>query len=611
MKTYLRKILAVALATLMLLSCLSLASFAAVTGLGSVTETEITGGNENVGDIVDNEEAEVAEEEEEPADTVVEPVRTFELYQIFVGDFSEGVLSNIKWGENAKKPESHDGHGTETVTGDQVCAYVLDQINGVKDASSDSAKLDVITQYVDLTTTPYRDEDNGPTKSDDGYTYTGIAPGYYLIKDGSNSYKKNSDGSDNDNIGAYTLYVVKSSGTSLFFEPKGSTPSVEKKVKEDDSWVDSNSASVGENVSYRIVGTISSRISEFDSYYYSFTDTLAPGLTYDSTSLVVTLYNTKTATSETVTSKFESTATEWNKTNGTTIKVTANDLKTALKDYTLSENSQIIVTYTAKLNQYAKVGTASNDNTVKLTFSNDPNWDSKDATDDQPYGPTGETPDSTVKTYTTSLTVTKKDGAGEKILTGAEFTLSGNGVKQVLVSEVKYTEVEEGVVGTYWELTDGTYTTTNPVGVNVDTSVYKDVNTSYNKETVMTLKGENTSATTVVGTVDDNGVVTFTGLGAGAYTLTETKAPAGYNTADPISFTISFDPTNNAFSVKDRDSIAVSSNLLSTTVLNFAGNSLPHTGGIGTTIFYTIGSIMILAAAVLLIVKKRMGRENS
>jgi fimbrial isopeptide formation D2 family protein/LPXTG-motif cell wall-anchored protein len=594
MKKNLRKILASAIALLMLFSCLSLTAFAGE----------------------DNSETEAPETEAPAAaDTTVEPVRTFELYQIFVGDFSEEVLSNIKWGANANKVTVHTGHGTTeaTVTGDEVCAYVLNDINSIKDATSDQAKLDVITKYVNFDSTPYRDEDNGPTKGGDGYTYTGIEAGYYLIKDGEKSYTKNSDGTDNDYIGAYTLYVVKSSGTSLFFEPKGSTPSVTKDVKEGDSWVKANSASIGEDVDYRIVGTISSRISEFKKYYYSFTDTLDPGLTYKANSIAVQLFNTKTEVYVTVTDKFDIKVSDRDATKGTTITITATDLKTAMGDNTLDENSQIIVTYTAKLNEYAKVGTDSNNNKVQLIFSNDPNWDGKETTDDKPNGPVGETKEPEVKTYATSLTITKKDGSGQKTLTGAEFTLTGNGVKQVLVSEVKYT-ADNG--GTYWKLADGTYTTTDPNTEGIDKSKYDaDTTTKYKKETVMTLKGEGAgesgATTSVVGTVDENGVLTFKGLGAGAYTLTETKAPAGYNTADPISFTISFDPTTKTFEVKDRDSIAVANNLLTTTVLNFAGNALPHTGGIGTTIFYTVGSVMVLAAVVLLIVKKRMSRENS
>ena len=161
--------------------------------------------------------------------------------------------------------------------------------------------------------------------------------------------------------------------------------------------------------------------------------------------------------------------------------------------------------------------------------------------------------------------------------------------------------------GTYWKLTNGTYTTTEPT---VDNSAdYADTNTKYNKTTELVAKGTGKTEASVVGAVDsETGTVTFTGLGAGTYTITETKTPAGYNTIAPITFTLTFNAETKTFSSSIPTVVIVGEdNTLDTTIVNKAGSTLPETGGIGTTIFYVVGSVLVLAAVVLLVTKKRMG----
>ncbi len=114
---------------------------------------------------------------------------------------------------------------------------------------------------------------------------------------------------------------------------------------------------------------------------------------------------------------------------------------------------------------------------------------------------------------------------------------------------------------------------------------------------VVNTAGTGTSAKIVAGNV------TIKGLAAGTYYLQETKAPTGYNKlAGRKEFTIGTENltatiTNNKY---------VSGGV---EVENKAGSLLPSTGGIGTTIFYIIGGILVVGAAVLLVTKKRMGRE--
>lgn len=121
------------------------------------------------------------------------------------------------------------------------------------------------------------------------------------------------------------------------------------------------------------------------------------------------------------------------------------------------------------------------------------------------------------------------------------------------------------------------------------------------------------------------GKISFKGLGEGIYTLTETKTPAGYNTINPITFTVKFTAPDSVTDgseqcqweitgwTTDEDgnqTILSSGGIFAANIINVRGTLLPSTGGIGTTIFYVAGSILVLAAVVLLVTKKRMTKEK-
>ena len=98
---------------------------------------------------------------------------------------------------------------------------------------------------------------------------------------------------------------------------------------------------------------------------------------------------------------------------------------------------------------------------------------------------------------------------------------------------------------------------------------------------------------------DANGSVEpFIGLANGEYTLVEKTVPAGYNKADDHKFTIA-----------ERD-YSETNLKKSATVINNAGAELPSTGGMGTTLFYVLGGILVAVAVVLLVTKKRMASNN-
>ena len=508
---------------------------------------------------------------------------TYEIYQIFTGDYHNGILSNVKWGQN--------GTGTE---GEAVADDIIEELENVADATSDTAKLAAINRYAKLSGTAYK---TGSTT-----TYENLPNGYYLVKD------KEGTVTGND---FYTLYIVQVVNGTLTFSPKGDVPETEKKIVEDGKKVDVNEASIGDTVSYEITGTMPTNIDQYNTFYYEFTDTLSAGLTYNSDITVmigdqdVTNYFYKNAVTD--------------EAGVTTITVSIQDLLAlgSLGTVEIDKDTVVTVTYSAILNENAVIAGDGNPNDVSLKYSNDPNKSGEGSTTPpsenpekpSPTHPTGETPKDEVVTYTTELSILKNDEKNA-ILPGAEFTLTGNGVNVVLVTTEKFTEDTNGV---YWKLKDGTYTKTQPIigGEEDNSADYDNTTTKYSKTTELVAKGNGKTETSVVGAVDsETGMVTFTGLGAGTYTITETKTPDGYNTIAPVTFTLTFNAETKTF-VSHNESIVVGAdNKLDTTIINKAGANLPSTGGMGTTLLYVIGSVLVVGAAVLLIVKKRMGAEK-
>ena len=218
-----------------------------------------------------------------------------------------------------------------------------------------------------------------------------------------------------------------------------------------------------------------------------------------------------------------------------------------VKSYTIG--AEIKVTYTAVVNENA-VAKIEN-NAATLTYSNDPIDTSKTTT----------TPEDKETVYSAKVVINKyvKGNNNEK-LAGAKF---------VLYKEVK---------------TDDSDTTTK---------YYYKWNDTAKKVEWTTSKADATVKTT-----DANGAAAFDGLKDGTYYLEEVKAPAGYNLLkDPAEVVVNGASANAA----NPSSLTVTGN-----IENSSGAELPETGGMGTTIFYVLGSVLILAAVVLLVTRKRM-----
>ena len=103
-------------------------------------------------------------------------------------------------------------------------------------------------------------------------------------------------------------------------------------------------------------------------------------------------------------------------------------------------------------------------------------------------------------------------------------------------------------------------------------------------------------------TTPANGVIEIQGLRNGTYKLVELSTLAGYNLlAGPVEFKI--ENANNLYSLNVE---GVTDNNV---IENNMGTLLPSTGGMGTTLFYIVGGLMVVCAGVVLVTKKRMGNK--
>ncbi len=387
------------------------------------------------------------------------------------------------------------------------------------------------------------------TYADEKYTISGLTAGYYLVKDKDGTQK------DKENS-SYTKYILKVVSNQEL-EPKSKTPTSEKKVIDtNDStgntsdWQDSADHDIGDEISYQIKATLHDKVSDYKHYYLSYVDTMSKGLTYVENSAVVKVNGTEVGKLEPTSVAYSGNEDKY--VGGTVLTWSITDVKAA--PYRAGNNDVVTIEYKAKLNDDAVIGSAGNPNMMHIEYSNNPNYTGEGKPDD-----TGKTPDDTNIVFTYKTVINKVD-QNKKPLTGATFTLE------------KYNN-ETGD----WEA--------------------KDVITN-----------------------DEGTTFTFKGLDDGNYRIKETP-PEGYNGIADIYFTItaehdviSPDPKLTKLSGDVTEGTAtfepsLSDGALTTTIENREGSTLPSTGGIGTTIFYVLGTILVLGAGILLISKKRMSNQ--
>ncbi|QTL68623.1 SpaH/EbpB family LPXTG-anchored major pilin [Bifidobacterium longum] len=395
----------------------------------------------------------------------------------------------------------------------------------------------------------------GATNGNYTATFTGLDYGYYVVA---------VPGATLANTSGQYATLVSVDSTNVNANIKGSLPTVDKKVQVSGNGADTADAKIGDTLTFTLTSTIPD-MSAYDTYTFNFKDTLSKGLTYgDITSVTV-----EGVDAPLVKDTDYTVATTPAAAGNTLLTVGMTDFKN--KQQT-NAGKKITVTYTATLNENAVVGGAGNVNSATIQYSNDPSSTG-----------TGESEPDKVRVFTYGFTVDKYTGDNYNDaatrLAGAEFTLTAKGD----TSAIKFVQVNAGSA--------------------TEDAVYR------------VAKAGETAGTTTTITTPANGKVVFQGLKNGEYTLTETKAPAGYNKlASAIGVKVNgsndgTDTTNATVNItynndnNDTTYDQTASNGV-IPVQNKSGAILPGTGGMGTIAFTVIG-VLVIALGVAWTLKRK------
>ena len=494
---------------------------------------------------------------------------SYNAYQIFSGTQADNSvpLGDVAWGSGIngaaflaelKTDTRFVKEGTNIFASCTTAADVAAVLGGYADKSGEAnAFANVAAKHLTTTFTAI---------AADASTVD-LAAGYYLLVDTSTP-------GEGDAMNSALLQVTNKGNITI--EKKYEVPTVDKSVKDtDNQWGEAADWEIGSDVPFQLVGTLPSNYADYETYKYVFHDTLSAGLQYNG-DVKVYVQNGETKTE--LTTGFTVDPSAAATAGGGTLTVTFENLKTITS---VTASSKIIVEYTAELLPGAVIGSTGNKNEVYLEYSNNPNQTG----DGTPT--TSNTPKDEVLVFTYELDVTKVDGQNnETKLANAEFVLlNSDKAKAAKVADGKFVE---------W----------------VAVTTNEDGTVTYPEGTTLTSGSD--------------GKFVIVGLDAGSYYLRETKAPAGYNllTSDiSVTITATLDKSENnpaltslKLSVKEDKEGAtatesdgvLATGIVSTNVVNNSGAQLPETGGMGTTIFYVLGGVLVLAAVVLLVTKKRM-----
>lgn len=326
-------------------------------------------------------------------------------------------------------------------------------------------------------------------------TFDGLDAGYWLFL--TASVKKPDEGSAvSQSTDAFTspIFELVDGTNPVKIAPKKRVPTVEKKIvsDKDGAEYDVSDSHIGQDVTYNLYGTIADNYATYGEYYYQFSDQISKGLTLQKNSAKVYLYASPTAakndpnhesnTATDISNAFDEVSSDADSSDGS-VKTTwtCNNLKT-IPGVTITKDSCIVVSYTARINSTAVVGKSNNGlgnyNTVTLYYSNNP------MTTDR-----GQTVPDTVRDYTYGLKINKVDLGTERPLDGAMFTIQAIEADDTVL-EKSYVQKNGSLGKDPWE-----FTTTN-------------------------------------------GVIQVTGLDAGKYIVKETSAPDNYIAVADFTFEI-------------------------------------------------------------------------
>lgn len=549
---------------------------------------------------------------------------TYEAYQIFAGTVSSDeetngetggpMLGDITWGsgvDGAALLAALKAADEEKYDACTTAADVAEALGAEGATAADAAAFaDIAAQH--LTTAAK----TATAPNDDGnYIIEGLPAGYYLVKDKDDTLDGTAD--------TATDYIVQVLG-NVAMEPKSSDiPTLEKKVAEEGKgnegkynqdggygthYNDVADWNIGDNVPFKLIASVpdADEIAAYETYSYTIHDTLDAGLTLqqkngeDQTTFAIYFVNTKNEDPRAQGFQYLD-AGKYNaiinaETNSFTIAF--QDLKTLVvetadgREIPATNYDYMVIFYDAQLNENADIGLPGNENSAYLEFSNNPNGDG-----------TGRTEDDKVIVFTYELDGTKVDGETQAALQNAQFVLL-NGAK----SEAAM--VENGKVTGWVKVA-----TEAAAGDVQMPGTYEEWVERYGDQNVIL-----TSAA--------DGIFKIAGLDDGTYFLREIQAPNGYNLLEGdvqlviTATTANGQDWNSGIATDALKGLTITvdngaaqngdldTGIVNVTVENNRGATLPETGGMGTTLFYIIGGLLVVGAGILLVVRIRMKAHN-
>lgn len=400
--------------------------------------------------------------------------------------------------------------------------------------------------------------------------------------DDSSDYTTTSNGVANNLSHGYWLFVTDAStvtgveaATAPIFtvvgdeavkiNEKTSIPTVNKEVKENGTWGNVSDSQIGEEIEYRLTGSVADNIDTFTTYTYEFHDHLSVGLEAIPSSVAVTIDGQSVQLTNNYSVRLTDTLDASSKVTGHDLIISFTDLKAAAKasNVTLTKNSNVVVTYKAKLTSNAEYTANGNTNEVTLVYSNDP----------MSKG-TGTSTPKKVTDYVFGLDITKVEEGNKdkKLAAGFKVKVVNNG---------------DSASAGKWLKDDGTLAETEEKASEFMTDA-------------------------------TSGEVIIPGLVKGTYEIAETTTPSGYNTIAPFQITVTptYDENGKLSTLAVDEAVekvtpgTANGSVMSITIENKKGSGLPLTGLNGVTFTWIAGGAVLCIGVAHLIRSRKQAEES-
>ena len=521
--------------------------------------------------------------------------KTFNVYKIFNAT-TNGNNTSYSWYEkNGEKPfydffygewKNSENETVVGVLGKQDDGNVQKAVEFLADKNSGGNNFELsqvaekLHDYIVATgVATYID----PVKAGDTATSVNIpnlSYGYYLVYDNTTL----------EGSAVRSAVMLSTVNKDAVITLKANRPQILKQIKKhNEEYGKGTSVSIGDTVTFKITTAIPSH-TLYTKYTYFVEDTMHDGLTLDVGSIKVYKNNVELQDSFSVATTGLS--------NGVDFRVDFTDLMNDETKYVIGD--ELTIEYNAKVTNAIEAQKA-NQNTAKLTYSNDP-------TD---LASTGNVSDvANVYSYQFVFTKFAEDTHGVLTnvrLAGAEFQLYRvvEGQPDQLITFTTRDAEHE---------VDGEKTTYTQYVVADGDSGSVDTLATHNE-------GEATISLAHLNMGGHLGDVSIFGLAEGKYKLVETKAPDGYVISDaPFeieivdqigelgsvgTLTVTGHHEGEIGSIINTNGIAESILTVWAEITNKPGSALPETGGMGTTLFTILGIVMMVGAAAFFTLRKR------